>query len=470
MSKSGFVFGRSSIDLDDIFQKSVSATPASITSELGYRTANDIDIVNRYRAFAKNTYGTTTNFLTKDGTDLSAIFEWGGFTPTVAFPSVVTTNTATFTISGNYFKITFLVKNFEPNLSGVTDDIHSSIDKSINPYTIQITGLVPKKTYPFTIIAYNPFFTKTQTINSSFITNGEPIFTRISLIAGDKVNQFFTFDGANLAEVRYIIDSGPTQVYLMSEPLPLKINRTSNYTVQFFPVNSLSDQGNSSTKSISFDTTEINSTGYSPPFSYQATVNLVGGGGSGGSGGTKRFEAGWGGGGAGGGSGGIQNAIYKNIPSSQTTYLFTIVVGGGGVGAFGRNGVPKGESRDGFVGNSGGSSSISVTNGSNIPDMTVTGGTGGQEGNGDGTGGTGGANGTPDGVIGRNGLGGSEFNGVTAAGGQGGQLDLIINNITYGRGSDGSAGQDNSKPTDSTTPGFDGYCRIIFKHIVMTTV
>lgn len=464
MSKSGFVFGSSSIDLDDIFQKSVSATPASITSELGYRTANDIDIVNRYRAIAKNTYGTATNFLTKDGTDLSAIFEWGGFTPTVVFPSVITTITATFTISGNYFKITFLVKNFEPNSSGFTDDIHSSIDYSSNPYTIQITGLVPNKTYPFTIIAYNPFFTKTQTINSSFITNGEPIFTRISLLGGDKTFQLFSFDGDNLHSVRYTINGTINVIDIKNQPLT--IYRTGNYSILFGPLNAQNDQGNLVTKSITFGTTEINSTTNSPPFSYQASVILIGGGGSGGSGGTKKANAGWGGGGGGGGSGGRINQIYSNLPSNQTSYAYNIVVGAGATGADARTSVSY--SSDGHTGRNGLSSSIQ----SDKINLEVTGGFGGNPGNGGGSETSGGGGGSPDGFTGGTGSNGTVFlNNTHAPGGQGASVSAIPttdNTSTYGRGSNGSAGEDNSTSTGETSSGTIGYCKITFKHIIMT--
>lgn len=457
MNKSGFVFGSSSIDLDDVFQKKASGSAlVPIISEVGYRTPNNIDLVNRYKVFTKNTYATATNYKAKDGRDLSAIFEWGGYTPTVNFPITVTTNTALFEITGNYFRISVYVPlKFTTGATPV----------SVNPLKFSLFNLISDQVYLFTIVVYNPFNTMTQTINSSFKTNAAAAFTRVDVSFADNFDQFFILDGVNITYVNYTIDNVTTEIRDFS--IPLQISRTSGYDVTFAPFNSSNNPGTIVRKRVAFASTELYSTGTSPILSYSADVILYGAGGSGGSGGTKSRGNGFASGGGGGGSGGFVSQNYPLYPS-QDTYLYTITVGAGGAFAPGITNISQFENADGYNGNAGGASYIS----SDQINVQCSGGGGGQRGHGNGdispSYSAGGSGGLPDGKAGGSAIGGGQSaGGIVSPGGSAGIIYLI--SPFFANGTAGSKGMDGSSNSDNTAPGLDGYCKITFYHVMVTT-
>jgi hypothetical protein len=151
--KSNYLTGtiNSDLDLDDIFQKKESTS--AVANKLGFLTADGTDLFDKYQLLKNNIYPLNTKYITKEGKDLTTLFEWGGYTPTVIYPATATINTAIISISGNCYKLNVTIVG-APQIIGF---------KHLNPYVISLTNFQSSTTYKFTIQAYNPLGALTQT-------------------------------------------------------------------------------------------------------------------------------------------------------------------------------------------------------------------------------------------------------------------------------------------------------------------
>lgn len=422
-----------------------------------------VDLADRYRKKNNNTYSIDTGFRTSNNSDLSTIFEWGGYVP--SFETVTLTKTgrkASIVVGGNYYIVEISGTYVNNGISFVS----RSGRVVNNPYNFscETQALVFGVEFTFIVRIYNGFFQSVQERTEKITTFGLPKFTTITLVSVTATNLNFSFTGENYSKINHAITystgtvNGSTEILSSSSSIvniPIT-NNTEIFNIIFTPYNEFDEDGQTTTKTITYAVETLeNKTPTSsisqdtPEYLYKADFLIIGGGGSGGSGGSKVSD-GRGGGGGGGGSGGYQIVSGQIFDGTKGRKSITYTCGASGNGV---NGVSSGTSgRDGNNGNNGTSSSISVPLLSLL--YTSTGGIGGQGGGRSGNPGVGGSGGSPGGFSGNSGDGGgsNSTNGGENGGGglKGSYADATFAAAAYGEGSVGSGGASGGNSSNTT--------------------
>ena len=416
-----------------------------------------VDLADHYKKKGVNTYALNTGFRINN-MDLSNVFEWGGYTPSIVTPIItVTGRTASITVSGNYYAVDISSnKYYGSGIGGNSGQV------SHNPYTFSCLTEGFGENVTFYVFIYNGFFGNEQfSTYDNTVTLGPPQIDTVTLVSATDSNLIFTFTGQRYTKIKYFIATGDVHVFTTISYLypssTIDIPITSNVAsldISFIPYNEFEENGPSTDKKITFMTTEvINNTPDTtilvdtPKYVYSADFLVIGAGGSGGSGGSKgRSRDGTGGQGGGGGSGGFNAPPRIHFVGTNIIRGVAYTCGKGGAKALG---VVAGS--NGNIGSDGSQSSI------NCPFQFNIVATPGALGNG---GASGGSDGSP-------GMGGTP-NGSNGIGLTGGTLPLTVPPYSrLGNGSDGGGGA-GLGGTGATLDGSDGFTRAIFYHVVMT--
>lgn len=341
---SGFIVS-SGLDLDSIFQlKPPAITDASgiligsllydgietdpsgllVVSSTGFKIKKSmpivtfVDLADRYRKKGQNTYAVSTGFKISNNSDLTTLFEWGGYVP--SFNGVTLTNTgrkASIEVSGNYYAVDISCSQFYNGDLGGNSGLVSH-----NPYTFgcSTANLVFGVEITFIVKIYNGFFGNVQQRTEKITTSGLPKFNSVTLVSATGNNLKFSFTGQNYSKIDYFINftTGNVDVSTIisssspSSTIDIPItNNDASFDIIFIPFNEFAENGQTTTKKIIYKSQIVQNTDFNtvltqdtPPYLYSADFLIVGAGGSGGAGGS-RGTGGRGGGGGGGGVGWI---------------------------------------------------------------------------------------------------------------------------------------------------------------------
>jgi hypothetical protein len=468
---SGFIVS-SGLDLDSIFQlKPPAITDASgiliglpdgietdpsgllVVPATGFKIKKTVpivtivDLADHYKKKGINTYAVNTGFIINN-MDLTNVFEWGGYTPSIITPiTTVTGRRASITVSGNYYAVDISSnKYYGPGLGGNSGQV------SHNPYTFSCITAGFGENVTFYVYIYNGFFGNKQFSTYTATTLGAPTLSTITLVSANASNLKFSFTGLNYSKINYFIHFTTGDEYVFTDilssspsstidiPIPITSNDDS-FNIVFTPYNEFEEDGPETTKKIEYSIytrdhedviTSLTET--TPSYTYRGDFFVVGAGGSGGSGGAHpKKTAGNGGSGGSGGYDVITGFVFDGkIAVRSVSYT----CGKGGAGAAGvSEGSIFDNGNNGMSGEKGGSSSIVVTD---VITVSASGGIGGM----------GGASGGSD----RDAAAGGSPNGITGSGTTAGTLPYS----GYGNGSNGSIGTkaDNSEGTVKASNGF----------------
>jgi hypothetical protein len=442
------------LDLDSIFQlKPTTPTPDAtdliIVPPTGFKV-EDKDLATRYRTKGRNTYTSNTKFNISNGADLKSLFESGEYTPTVAIDSeIIQGRAAAIQVSGNYYTVDI---SGSALVSGRVTD---------NPFTFYDGVLEFDTLYNFNVKSYNGFGTVFAEISHPFKTLPKPTLGTVTTTLPLGVMNF-SFSGSYTKILWRIEDyADGTFDFGYFESSSVAIIPTvsqSIYIVYFTPLTFFDEEGVPLTKKITYQTlstsqsigpsnTTVSSTAFSVSYLFKADILIIAGGGAGSSGGNKT-SGGTAGGGGGGGSGSYDSFTINDVDvfnGSITERSVQLTTGRGGTGA---QGVLVNQGRDGYLGEDGTDSSITI----GTVTYTSNKGLAGKRGSQNGPNGFGGLGGSPNGVAGSPGLDGL-FGGSGGAGG--------VNNLRplNGAGSDGSKGE-SGEGTPNTLSGNGGFTSV----------
>ena len=479
---SGILIGQlilDGIETDPLGSLVVPATGFKIKKTVPIVTI--VDLADHYKKKGINTYPLNTEFRISNNIDLSDVFEWGGYTPSIVTPiTTVTGRTASITVSGNYYAVDISSnKHYGLGIGGNSGQV------SHNPYTFRCITEGFGESVTFYVFIYNGFFGNEQFSTYNTNTLGPPQIDTVTLVSATDSNLIFTFTGQRYTKIKYFIHFTTGDVHVFTTISSLYPSSTidipipsgnASFKISFIPYNEFEENGPSTDKIITYKSQVVDHTfadtvipgpvtEITPAYLYSADFLIVGGGGSGGAGGSSGSSSTVGGGGGGSGSGGynIQTGILFDGKSTRRSIIYTC--GNGGVGVSGST-----AGNNGNDGNDGSDSSISFPLLS-IPSFsifypailyTATGGKKGIGGGKSGSGSIGGDAGTPNGVAGAK---GNDY----GTGGSGGKNPLppLPPRVNYGQGSDGTGGA-TIGGTQGTLAGQNGFTRATFYYVVMT--
>jgi hypothetical protein len=472
---SGFIVS-SGLDLDSIFQLKPPAITDASGILIGYELVTDplgllvvpatgfkmkktvpivtiVDLADHYKKKGINTYAVNTGFRIND-MDLTNVFEWGGYTPSIITSiTTVTGRRASITVSGNYYAVDISSnKYYGSGLGGNSGQV------SHNPYTFSCITEGFGENVTFYVYIYNGFFGNKQFSTYTATTLGAPTLSTITLVSANASNLKFSFTGLNYSKINYFIHftTGDEDVFtdiLSSSPsstidIPITSDDAS-FDIIFTPYNEFEEDGPETTKKIEYSIytrdhedviTSLTET--TPSYTYRGDFFVVGAGGSGGSGGSHPTRTA--GNGGSGGSGGYDVITGFVFDGKIAVRSVSYTCGKGGAGAGGVSQGPVSEDgRNGINGETGGSSSIVVT------DVITVSASGGIQG-------VGGASGGSD----RDASVGGSPNGITGSGVTAGTLPYS----GYGNGSNGSLGVKN-KNSNGTLKASNGFTRASFYYV-----
>jgi hypothetical protein len=372
---SGFIVS-SGLDLDSIFQlKPPAITDASgiliglllfegiatdpsgllVVPATGFKMKKTVpidtivDLADHYKKKGLNTYAVNTGFRISNNMDLSNVFEWGGYLPSLSPVSFITTGrTASIIVSGNYYAVDISCSQYHGGIIG-----GNSGQVSHNPYTFDcLTGnLVFGVEITFYVSIYNGFFGNKQLSTHKVTTYGLPKFDTVTLFSVTDTNLTFSFTGQNYSTIEYFMQTASESVYTIVSSttttisIPI-VSSVQPFYIKFIPYNEFNELGQQAIRTITYKTQVVQHidpittlTQNAPAYMYRADFLVVGAGGSGGSGGSKPNDllgrsTGSGGNGGGGGSGGY-NDKKTVFDGTSTTRSVSYTCGMGGPGAEG---------------------------------------------------------------------------------------------------------------------------------------